>query len=345
VPTIVQSFDAELIDAGNIADVAVLSDGSVWTWGTTHIGSTSMTAVQVPGVSNVRKRPVDGNGDFAALEQPGTDLACPSSSTVVTWGLSESGDLGLGVINNGANYASAQDVTALDCQHVVQLAAANSHMIALTRNGDVYVWGGNANATLGLGYTHRKSSIDTPTLNAAATALTGGNSAGVEITAGVGDGGLLVDGQAYSWGDNTYGQCGCDSTATTILSPTAVDQRGVLLSWIDQGGNTGADGHELALTAGGTVYAWGDDAEGQLGQGDVADSSLPELVSGLPTIVDVRAGGMHSLALDASGNVWAWGVYRQIGNGTKTDALTPVEVLRGVSMISAGALHSLAETA
>jgi alpha-tubulin suppressor-like RCC1 family protein len=345
IPTIVQTVaDLGQIDAGNVADVLVLGHGNVWTWGMTHVGPTSMSLVQVRGVSKVLQRPVDGNGDFAALEQPGTDPACPSSSTVVTWGLSESGDLGLGVTNNGTNYASDQDVTALDCKEVVQLAAANSHMVALTSSGDVYVWGGNANATLGLGYVGRHSNIDTPTLNPYAAALTRGASVGVEVTAGVGDGGLLVDGQAFSWGDNTYGQCGCSSTATTILSPTAVDQGHVRFSWIDQGGDTGSNGHELALTSSGAVYAWGDGAEGQLGQGTTFDSAVPVPVPDLPIIVDVRAGGMHSVALDAAGNAWAWGNNHdgQVGNGSTGYVLTPVEVMSGVRMISAGALHSLA---
>jgi alpha-tubulin suppressor-like RCC1 family protein len=342
-PTIVHNVsDVVQIDAGNLADVLVEGNGSVWTWGTTHVGATSMSLVQVQGAANVQQRPVDGNGDFAAIEQPGRNPTCPGSTSVITWGQSESGDLGIGPTVNGTNYTSAQDVTTLDCQDVVQLAAANSHMVALTASGDVYVWGGNAKAALGLGYSSKL--IDTPVLNPAATALTGGTSAGVEVTAGVEDGGILVNGHAYSWGGNAYGQCGCGSTSAEILTPTAVDQGGVRFSWIDQGGNAGADGHELALTSAGAVYAWGDGAEGQLGQGTTVDSDVPLSVHGLPPIVDVRAGGIHSLALDAYGDVWAWGDnnHGQVGNSSGGYVLKPVEVLNGVRMISAGALHSLA---
>jgi hypothetical protein len=64
----------------------------------------------------------------------------------------------------------------------------------------------------------------------------------------------------------------------------------------------------------------------------------------MPFIVDVRAGGMHSVALDADGNVWAWGDNHagQVGNGRSGSVLAPVEVMSGVRMISAGALHTLA---
>jgi alpha-tubulin suppressor-like RCC1 family protein len=342
-PTLVQTLDAVAIDAGNESDLAVLADGTVWGWGATHVSQQSMDVIQIPGLVHVVQAPVDGNHDFAALEQPGHDTACPSSSSVMTWGLNQSGDLGLGDGKKDDNYATAQDVSTLDCLNVVQLAAAAQHMFALTASGQVYVWGGNENDELGLGAASAKPAL-IPTLNPAATALTGGTSAGVQLTAGSVMGGMLVKGHAYSWGGDALGQCGCGLRGSVISTPTAVSQGSVLYIWIDQGGNVGTDGHELALTASGSVYAWGAGADGQLGDGTTADSAVPVLVTGLPPISTVRAGGMHSLALDTSGNVWAWGANDdgQLGDGTRADSLRPEEVLSGMTMISAGSLHSLA---
>ncbi len=342
-PTVDQTFaGAVQIDAGNASDLVVLSDGTVWGWGFTEVGARSMTAVQIPGLQHVIQRPVDGNHDFAALEQPGGNASCPGSSTVMTWGLNGAGDLGLGDSHFTHVYATAQDVKALDCQNVVQLAAANAHMLALTATGNVYVWGGGG-ADLGLGPSVLREI--SPTLNTAASALTGGTSAGVVITAGVAEGGLLAGGQAYSWGSNAFGQCGCGSTAAAIYTPTAVSQGSVSFSWIDQGGNyDDQNGHELALTSAGAVWAWGDGAQGQLGTGGTTSSNVPVAVSGLTSgIVDVRAGGEHSMALDSAGNVWAWGSNGngQIGNRGKNQ-LVPAKVLTGITEISAGSLHSLA---
>jgi alpha-tubulin suppressor-like RCC1 family protein len=338
-PTIVQTFPQAVvaIDAGNESDMAVLADGSVWGWGQTQVAPQSMSAVQIPGLVNVVQPPVDGNHDYAALEQPGTNPSCPTSSTVKTWGLNGGGDLGIGDKKFSRIYMTPQDVTTLDCENVVQLAAGNGHMLALTANGSVYVWGGSLE---GAG-TQEK----VPTLDAAATALTGGTSVGVAITSGVETDGLLVNGQAYSWGSNIFGQCGCGSTARLISTPTAVVQNGVLFTRIDQGGDFAQlNGHELALTADGSVYAWGYGGQGSLGTGTTANSDVPVAVGGLPTgITDVRAGGQHSMALDPSGNVWTWGsdAKGQIGSGR--NELLPTEVLSGVTMISAGSLHSLAE--
>jgi alpha-tubulin suppressor-like RCC1 family protein len=343
-PSVVQTFaNAVQIDAGNASVLVVLSDGTVWGWGFTEVGTRSMTAVQIPGLQNVLQRPVDGNHDFAALEQPGGNPSCPESSTVMTWGLNGAGDLGLGDSHFSHVYLTAQDVKALDCQNVVQLAAANGHMLALTASGDVYVWGGGG-SDLGLGGSVQREI--SPTLNTAASALTGGIATGVVITAAVSASGLLVGGQAYSWGSNIFGQCGCGSTAAAIDVPTAVSQGSLSFTWIDQGGNfDDSNGHELALTSRGAVWAWGAGALGQLGTGGTANSDVPVAVSGLSSgVVDVRADGEQSMALDASGNVWLWGsnANGQIGNRSGKGELLPAEVLSGVTEISAGSLYSLA---
>src|ERR1700683_4704012 len=83
VPTVVQP-SAATIDAGNYSDVVSMSDGTVWAW-----GRCSMRFTQLAGVKNVTQRAVDGNGSFAAIEQPGTDSACPTSSSVIGWSISK----------------------------------------------------------------------------------------------------------------------------------------------------------------------------------------------------------------------------------------------------------------
>lgn len=308
------------IDAGNFGDVLVLSNGTVWGW-----GGASMTLTQVPGVISVVQRPVDGNGTFTAIEQPGTDPACPTSSTVVHWGKGAPGV-----------------ITQLNCLNVVQLAAAAGHTFALTSNGSVYAWGGGQDV---LGFGPGVVSEKNPTLNPTLTALTNGTSAGVVITTGMNAAGILVNGRAWSWGDNRFGECGCGSTAAQIPSPTPVVQGTTLYTSIDLGGNLTGDGHELAMTGSGVVWAWGDNAHGQLGIGTQVNSNIPVLVTGLPAgLIDVRAGGEHSMALDSAGNVWAWGdnQYGQVGNGTTANVLLPVKVLTGITQISAGSFHSLA---
>jgi alpha-tubulin suppressor-like RCC1 family protein len=94
-----------------------------------------------------------------------------------------------------------------------------------------------------------------------------------------------------------------------------------------------------------TVWAWGLNGDGQLGDGTTLNRWLPVQVTGLDDIVAISAGGSHSLALRADGTVWAWGnnFYSQLGDGTLTDQYVPVQVpgLMGVTAIAAGGAHTL----
>ncbi len=105
-------------------------------------------------------------------------------------------------------------------------------------------------------------------------------------------------------------------------------------------------GHELALKNDGTVWAWGDNNLGQLGDGTTTNRYTPVQVLGLSGVTAIAAGYGHSLALKNDGTVWAWGYNSngQLGDGTTTNRYTPVQVtgLSGVTAIAVGRSHSLA---
>ena len=85
----------------------------------------------------------------------------------------------------------------------------------------------------------------------------------------------------------------------------------------------------LALKADGTVWAWGDNINGELGDDSTTNSATPVEVSGLSGVVAISANGSTPLALESNGTIWAWGygVEGQLGNGsTPTDSTVPVQV-------------------
>jgi len=105
--------------------------------------------------------------------------------------------------------------------------------------------------------------------------------------------------------------------------------------------------HSLAVSGDGdTVWAWGGNARGQLGQGSTADSATPRIVEGLTGVKAVAAGAEHSLALKEDGTVWAWGgnAAGALGDGTQTDRAVPQRVgtLSQVVAVAAGDGRSFA---
>jgi alpha-tubulin suppressor-like RCC1 family protein len=133
---------------------------------------------------------------------------------------------------------------------------------------------------------------------------------------------------ALSWGRNDLGQLG-DGTTTDRSVQGGITGLGTGVVQVSAGIR-----HGLAVTANGTVWAWGDNSEGELGDGTTAGRTTPVQVKKLTGIVQVAAGGNFSLALRSDGTVWQWG----------NDQLTPVRVagLTGITKIAAGGGLALA---
>ncbi len=140
-------------------------------------------------------------------------------------------------------------------------------------------------------------------------------------------------GNPMAWGTNGYGELG-DGTTTDRFALESVSNMSGVVSVAAGGDDYG--GFSLALMSDGTVWAWGRNYNGELGDGTWQERSRPVPVSGLTRIVAIAVGGSHGLALDADGTVWAWGNNRN----------SPVRVsgLTNVVAIAAGADHNLALT-
>ena len=104
--------------------------------------------------------------------------------------------------------------------------------------------------------------------------------------------------------------------------------------------------HTLALLSDGTVWAWGNNGSGQLGDGTTMLRTAPVQVNGLTGVVSIAAGEGHSFAVKNDGTLWAWGnnSYGKLGDGTTTTRTVPVQVsgLTGVMSVAAGYLHNFA---
>lgn len=157
-----------------------------------------------------------------------------------------------------------------------------------------------------------------------------------------------------AWGKNGSGQLG-DLTTTDRNTPVApvnlpkIKAVAVGGGQIVIGEQTVVVGHTVALADDGTVWTWGDNIYGQLGNGTNTNNPTPAQVAELTKVVAVAAGKTHTVVLKEDGTVWAWGKNDkgQLGDGTTTDSNKPVQV-KGLSSsngfvaaIAAGDAHTV----
>jgi alpha-tubulin suppressor-like RCC1 family protein len=233
---------------------------------------------------------------------------------------------------------SAQEVTATfapigTISTPPQIAGGYWHTLALKGDGTVWSWGNNMDGQLGNG------NYLTSTVPLKISALQG-------VTAiAAGDYHSLAlrnDGTVWSWGYNNYGQLGDGTDRQASNVPIMVKNLSGIIAI-----SAGA-GHSVALKNDGTVWTWGNNLEGQLGNNNGSKNNTPAQVAGISDVTAIAAGWLHTLTLKNDGTVWSWGYNSngQLGNviGLGTQAYSPLQVsgLTGVTAIAAGGYHSVA---
>ena len=154
--------------------------------------------------------------------------------------------------------------------------------------------------------------------------------------------GLTSGGDAYCWGQNSRGQIGDGTTNNTRVTPVAV-VGGLSFRVIRAGGT-----HTCALTGAGKAYCWGENKDGQLGDGSTSGRTRPVPIPDL-SFTDISAGGKHGCGIATTGKTYCWGdgFSGQLGQGMLNTEPSPVEVSSNVKFtrIYAGGGHSCGLTA
>ena len=300
------------ITAGGDSTFALMNDGTVWSWGNNGSGQLGdgttdhrLTPVQVSGLSNVTAITASSN-HTVILKDDGT---------VWAWGSNQSGKLGDGT-TKAYSYTPVQ-VSGLS--NVTAIVAGFCHTVALKDDGTVWAWGNNYRGQLGDGTTtDRLTPVQVSGLSNV-TAIV----AGFLHTVALKD-----DGTVWSWGYNYDGELG-DGTTNGTLTPVQVSGLSNVTAITAGGDARVAHSHTVALKNDSTVWAWGYNYFGQLGDGTTTKRLTPVQVSCLSNITAITAGADHTVALKDDGTVWAWGYNAngRLGDGTTTDRLTPVQVV------------------
>ncbi len=347
LPTRTSNLDVSLVSSGGDQTCAVL-EGSVYCWGDNTngelgtgntTGTTTPTAVIDTGGLAGRtvtavSAAMDNGGDN------GEHTCVVADGAVFCWGLNTDGELGDGTTTQRTSPVEAGSFT-----DATQVATGYMHSCALS-GGQVYCWGDNSRGQLGDGTTRQRNN---PVL---VQGLLAGRTV-TAIAAGAAHTCAVADGAVYCWGSNVSGQLGIDSSGSGTNSslPVVVLTSGVL------NGRTvtqvAAGEAHTCVVADGSVYCWGYNSNGQVGDNSTTTRTAPVAVSGPWASGDdltSLSAGMYHTCVVAAGKAYCWGdnARGQIGNGNTTDQRTPTAVTSGgvlsgtVDQISAGELHTCA---
>lgn len=305
----------KVVDAGKNHFVVLKDDGSVWSWGDNTYGQLGAGG---GGTSPAPITKTDGNRllKIKAIAVGGYHtVALDEDGTVWTWGRNSYGQLAQPITSP---YKNDNPTPVKLPEPVIAIAAGDNHTLAVTESGDVWAWGRNAFGQLG------ENSGDSST-----PVKVSGLSGIVAVAAGAEHSvALQSDGTVWTWGRNTTGQLGNGETTDVNNTPRKVPGLTNIMEI------AAGDNHTLALKQDGTtIWAWGSNAYGQLGDGGREDKLYPIQVQGINGVTSIAAGDNHTIALKNDGTVWEWG---RNASGIGTSRSTPVQIKGASNMVSIG---------
>ncbi len=284
------------------------ADGTAYCWGANESGQLGNGIIDASeGSANPIPVLVSGGLSFASLTA-GYDHTCGlRGGTAYCWGNNGARRLG-----NSGGPRVAVPTPVVGSLTFVQLSAGFNHTCGRTVDGAAYCWGSNDRGQLGLGSLQPDSSM-TP------VKVAGGLSfvdlqVGARITCG-----RTVAGGTYCWGENTEGQLGVGTSESAVTLPRLVSG-GLTFVALAPGRD-----HGCGVAGAGAAYCWGQNEEGQLGNGTSISTTSPSAVSGGYAFSHVTAGHEHTCALSTAGRLYCWGgnSLGQLGNGSTSPQNIP----------------------
>ena len=355
--------------AGEFHSLALKADGTVWAWGYNNdfqIGNSNKATsvyspVQVTNLANI-----------VAIAAGGSlSMALKADGTVWVWGDNSHGQAG----NGYKSTSQPIPIMVTNLSQVVAIATGGYHALALRADGTVLGWGMNAAGQVNYGASGADVLIPSPLIKSLPGVI---SVAAGEYHSLV----LMNDGTVQAFGSDTYGQSGVVQTAhynselnylamaitlpqlnknvfggqltTSQLNPQYLDKSVItgsaniypqVVAGLSRVGLL-VNQHTMMAKTDGSVWSFGYNVYGQIGDGSSVNRALPTDVNSVRNIVSTYAGGAHSVVVKNDGTVWAWGQNEmgQVGDGTTINRSMPVMVtnLSGVLSLAAGERHSLA---
>jgi alpha-tubulin suppressor-like RCC1 family protein len=316
---------AASLAVGGTASFAVDAAGNVRAWGFDSLGmlgdgTTAVMSHPLPIASSVV-------GQVTRIGA-GNDHACAvtAAGALECWGLNADGELG-----DGTTVSPRLTPVQPFASGVARVSSGGVHTCALKTDGTVWCTGSNGSGQLGNGTT-----APSLTFGQVFTGTVDQIAAGIIHTCA-----RLINGGVSCWGSNSNGQLGIGTAGGNVLSPTTVGN----LAGVAEV-HTGYF-HTCARKFDGTVWCWGFNGDGELGDGTTVDRALPVQVTGIFNAVQIAIGETHSCALLQDGSVQCWGndLNGELGDGSGggsiSKVLTPVPVRNLTSAVVEIASHPI----
>jgi alpha-tubulin suppressor-like RCC1 family protein len=292
----------EMVSTGDDATCLITQGSGLLCWGRNNSGKLGN------GTSHDAVPPTTTSVYGATSVATGQNHVCTLSSDVVCWGYNAAGQLGTG----GWEEAVWEPVvTGAGSGAPLYVRAGGFNTCTVRDDGSLWCSGNNFEGQTGNGTTvggHVYTPIQVIGLDEGVIDATVAGDFACAVTTGAG---------LKCWGKNTVGQLGLGFTSANVTYPTEVTIGAPVVA------ASGGRDHACAVDSNGSVWCWGGNAYGQLGDGTTNARSTPALVGGLTDVTKVVAGNFATCALDGSSNVYCWGDSITTGQPVYGDKLTP----------------------
>jgi len=336
-----------------------LKQAGLWVWGSNTYGKLGNNNSAVTSVSSPIQTISSGTNWKEVSHGSGHVAAIKTDGTLWTWGLNYRGELGdntsgtssyksspVQTITGGNNWkqvacgGTPYTTTIHNNSSGVQVSEpVGGFTAAIKTDGTLWLWGANHSGQLG---NNNSSSFYENNYSSPVQTTTGGTTwkqvaCGFEHTASI-----KTDGTLWIWGENTNGQLGIGVSAGSKSTPVQIAGGGTNWKQVSCGNL-----HTAAIKTDGTLWAWGDNNNSQLGDGTAVAKYTPIQV-GLSTEWKYVSCAYQSVyAIKTNGTLWAWGNnnYGQLGIGDTLQTSTPVQIAGGGTnwkKVDAGTYHAAA---